>query len=303
MMRKIGVGLAAVGLLGAAQWVAPSVSAQSTSSGGQAPLTASQAKALSTNVTKRVIVVFKDQVGQDPASRAHVSARRSVESRVQSFVLNELGQTKSRRVHSYTTINAIAATVSPGEEARLAADPAVAEVVPDQLIQLAQPETATATSAAGRTPIPGTCSSNPAQPQLAPGLVPHPRSDRHPNAKTAQSLGIDGSGVTVAYIADGVDTTNPDFMRDGNSVFTQEGLHRLRTAAPTGGEEAFIDSSSIAAQGNQVYNISNYSALPLNKPCYIRVKGSPPEPTWWASSPSPGTPVSTRPSSRRSTTR
>ena len=67
-------------------------------------------------------------------------------------MLNELGQTKSRDVHSYTTINAVAATVSPGEEARLAADPAVAEVVPDQLIQLAAPETATIPSAAGAGP-------------------------------------------------------------------------------------------------------------------------------------------------------
>ena len=41
----------------------------------------------------------------------------------------------------------------------------------------------------------------------------------------------------------------------------------------TGGEEAFGDASSIAAQGNQVYDISNYSSLPLNKKCYIRIEG------------------------------
>ena len=41
MNRKIGVGLAAVGLLGAAQWVAPAVSAQSSLPGAQVPLTAS----------------------------------------------------------------------------------------------------------------------------------------------------------------------------------------------------------------------------------------------------------------------
>jgi hypothetical protein len=275
MMRKIGVGLAAIGLIGAGQWVAPPVSAQSTSSGGQAPLTASQSKALSTNVTKRVIVVFKDQVGQDPASTAHVSARRSVESGEQSPVLNELGQTKSRNVHSYTTINAVAATVSPGEEAMLAANPAVAEVVPDQLIQLASPEAATTTAATGRTPIPGTCSSNPAKPLLDPqALSLINAASNNPDAKTARSLGIDGSGVTVGYIADGVDINNPDFMRDGHSVFTHYvDFTGTGTAAPTGGGEAFIDSSSIAAQGNQVYNISNYSALPLNQPCYIRVQG------------------------------
>ena len=96
-----------------------------------------------------------------------------------------------------------------------------------------------------------------------------------PGAKTARSLGIDGSGVTVAYIADGVDTNDPDFIRaDGQHVFTDyEDFTGSGTAAPTGGGEAFIDSSSIAAQGRESYNISNYSALPLDKPCYVGVEG------------------------------
>ena len=42
---------------------------------------------------------------------------------------------------------------------------------------------------------------------------------------------------------------------------------------PTGGGEAFLDASSIAAQGRKVYDISQYSALALNRPCYIRVEG------------------------------
>ena len=273
--KKLWMAAAIIPLVVAGQWASTTASAQPKGNLRPARLTASQAKALSTNVTKRVIVVFKDQVSQDPASRAHVSGRRSVESREQSLMLNELGQTKSRDVHSYTTINAVAATVSPGEEARLVTNPAVAEVVPDQLIQLASPETATTTSAAARTPIPGTCSSNPAKPQLDPQALSliHAASD-DPNVKTAQSLGINGSGVTVAYIADGVDTNNPDFMRGGKSVFTDYvDFTGTGTAAPTGGGEAFIDSSSIAAQGTQVYNISNYSDLPLNTPCYIRVQG------------------------------
>jgi hypothetical protein len=55
-----------------------------------------------------------------------------------------LGQTKARNVHSYTTINAVAATVSAGEQTRLASNPAVAEVVPDQIIKLSNPFTSTA---------------------------------------------------------------------------------------------------------------------------------------------------------------
>jgi Subtilase family len=45
------------------------------------------------------------------------------------------------------------------------------------------------------------------------------------------------------------------------------------TGVPTGGEEAFGDASSIAAQGLHPYDVSHYSALPLNQPCNIRIEG------------------------------
>jgi hypothetical protein len=231
---------------------------------------------LSTHVNQRVIVVFKNQVAADPASRSQVRARRSAEQTYQRPVISELGQTKARNVHAYTTINAVAATVSPGERARLAANPDVAEVVPDQIIHLATPTITTPASSAGRSPVPGTCSTDPSKPELSPQALSliHADSD-DPHAKTARSLGIDGSGVTVAYIADGVDTGNPDFIRpNGQHVFTDyEDFTGTGTQAPTGGGEAFIDSSSIAAQGRQSYDISNYSALPLSKQCYVRVEG------------------------------
>jgi hypothetical protein len=231
----------------------------------------------SATATNRVIVVFKDQFKSDPASPSHVDARRSAEAAAQSPVLQQLSDTSSRNVHAYTTINAVAATVSPDEQARLAANPDVAEVVPDRIIYLASPKITNAPLASsGRTPVPGTCAPDPKKPELSPQALSLIKADSSdPSAKTARSLGIDGSGVTVGYIADGVDIDNPDFIRpNGQHVFvdykdfTGEG-----PGAPTGGGESFIDSSSIAAQGNQSYNISNYSALPLNQPCYVKVEG------------------------------
>ena len=264
-------------LVVAVQAFVPEATAEQTTAGDQAPLTAAQAQSLSANVTSRVIVVFKDQVNADPASRLRVSARRSVEAGDQQPVLNELSETNARNVHAYTTINAVAATVSPGEQARLAANPDVAEVVPDQIINMASPTVTPAPSSpATRTPVPGTCSTDSSKPELEPQALSLIKADSSdPTAKTARSLGIDGSGVTVAYIADGVDVNNPDFIRaNGAHVFTDEqDFTGTGTSAPTGGGEAFIDSSSIAAQGRQTYNISNYSALPLSKPCYIRVEG------------------------------
>jgi Subtilase family/Peptidase inhibitor I9 len=279
-LKRLCVASAVIPLVAVGQWVAPAVVSAQPGSSGQAPLTASQAQSLSANVSKKVIVVFKDQVPQYPASRSLVRDRQAVISQDQHAVLGELSETNARGVHSYTTINAVAATVSAGEQARLAANPAVAEVIPDQIIQLAPPFDAASTpstpSATGRNPVPGTCSSNPSQPMLEPqALQAIHAASQNPNAKTAQSLGITGAGVTVAFIADGLDINNVDFIRpDGAHVFVDyKDFSGEGTSVPTGGEEAFLDASSIAAQGNQVYNISNYSKLPLNRPCYIRIVG------------------------------
>jgi hypothetical protein len=267
-------------LLVAGPLVTSSAVSAASSGGSQASMSAAQAAALSTNVTQKVIVLFKDQVPQFPASRAQVKSRSAAVNNVQSPVLSELNATKAHNVHSYTTINAVAATVSPGEAARLAANPAVAEVVPDQIIKLDSPFDAAAASSAAsstsRTPPAGTCPAKGAPPLLEPQALGAIHADATtPNASTARSLGIDGTGVTVAFIADGLDINNTDFIRaDGSHVFVDyKDFSGEGTAVATGGGEAFLDASSIAAQGRNVYNISHYSSLHLNQPCDIRVEG------------------------------
>ncbi|HEY7946716.1 MAG TPA: S8 family serine peptidase [Acidimicrobiales bacterium] len=267
-------------LLAAGPLVTSSAVSGASPVAGPAPISAAEAAALSTNVTQRVIVVLKDQVSQIPASRALVKDRSAVVDGLQAPILAELSATKAHNVHSYTTINAVSATVSPGEAARLAANPAVAEVVPDQIIKLASPFDASATSnatgAGSRTPPVGTCPAKGAPPLLEPQALGAIRADATtPNAGTARSLGFDGSGVTVAFIADGLDTNNTDFVRaDGSHVFVDyKDFSGEGTAVATGGGEAFLDASSIAAQGRNTYDISHYSALPLSRPCDIRVEG------------------------------
>ena len=290
---KFWAVITAVPLLAGGLWAVPSQAAQPAGTAHpahQAPLTAAQARALSVNVNQRVIVVLKNQLTNTPASRAHVVARRQVEAVLQSPVLSELRLTKALRVHTYTVINAVAATVSAGERARLANNPAVAEVIPDQIIQLApvaqeSPGAPGNSHTSGRNPVPGTCSSNPNRPALEPQALSDIHADSSdPNAKTARSLGITGAGVTVAFIADGLDTSIADFQRNpayassgspaGTPVFVDyKDFSGEGTSVPTGGEEAFLDASSIAAQANSTYDISNFSALPLKTQCYIRVEG------------------------------
>jgi len=272
---------AVIPLLATVLWI-PAASAPATAATGPAPLTTSQAAALSTNVTQKVIVVLKDQVPQAPASPSSVHARSNVEAVDQHSILTELGQTKSRNVHSYTTINAVAATVSPGEVSRLSTNPSVAEVVPDQIIKLSTPFGVSAKAAGNsaaplhRAPVAGTCPANGAPPLLEPQALQTMHADsQDPKAKTARSLGYTGKGVKVGFIADGLDINNTDFIRaDGSHVFVDyKDFSGEGTAVPTGGGEAFLDASSIAAQGRNVYDISNYSSLPLGQPCRIRVEG------------------------------
>jgi hypothetical protein len=293
--NKLWSVAAAVPLLAAGLWVAPSGAAQSAGSVSsvrtvQAALTATQARALSVHVNQKIIVVLKNQLSNAPASSKFITTRRHAEAALQSPVLSELHLSKSRAIHSYTVINAISATVSVGERARLASNPAVAKVIPDQIIHLAPiaqaPSNAPVNShALGTTPVPGTCSTNPSSPALEPQAISDIHADSsNPTAQTARSLGITGAGVTVAFIADGLDTANADFQRNpayasaastaGSPVFVDyKDFSGEGTAVPTGGGEAFLDASSIAAQGNQTYDVSNYSALPLNQQCYIKIEG------------------------------
>ncbi len=67
--------------------------------GGVAPLTSTQAAALSTNVTDRVIVVLKDQLSAIPDTPAHSTARTDAVSAAQAPFLSELKQTNATARH------------------------------------------------------------------------------------------------------------------------------------------------------------------------------------------------------------
>ncbi len=223
-----------------------------------------------------VIVVFKNQDRAQPANRSALSARRKTLASVQGPVLQTLAAGNARDVHSYTTLNAVSATVSPAQVSSLKSDPAVAEVVPNGLVHLAPPTTQAAGSASGggATPLPGACAPA-GKVQLEPEALKTMSVDSdNPNAKTARSLGITGSGVTVGFIADAIDPNNPDFIRpNGQHVVDLKDFSGFGTAAPTSGAEGFGDASAIAAQGREVYDVSHFSALALNRPCNIRVEG------------------------------
>ncbi|MGC2031505.1 MAG: S8 family serine peptidase [Steroidobacteraceae bacterium] len=242
-----------------------------------APLTADVAAKLSQNVNRRVIVVMKNAFSGADAARD------------QGPVVSELGKVNAKRVKAYRMVNAVAATVSDGEVARLKANPAVAQVVPDAVIHRAH-RTATASSIAATTTnvstsltphvIPGACGAN-GKVQLAPeGLALTQTASDNPFTRTARALGITGKGVKVAWIADGVDPSNVNFIRpDGKSVFDPSiggDYQDFSGDGPgqiTSGDEAFLDSNTIAGQGIQVYDLNGFSAQADPSACNVRIEG------------------------------
>jgi hypothetical protein len=267
--RLVLAGAAAAGLVMALPGAAGAAPAPAAAGGGD---------------QSSVIVILKNQ-HTDLNARTAKAARQQVTRNDQAPLVDGAKRSGASNVKSFSVINGFAAKVSSSEAASLRADPTVAAVVPDRMVPI-HPLTADDTNAiraqAGLTAppdhvIPGTCPSDPSKPLLEPeALQTTQTAFLDPSRPQAQNL-VTGKGVKVAWIADGLDPNNPDFIRpDGSHVFVDyQDFSGTDPNLGGNGEEAFGDASSIAAQGRQVYDVSNFvnSAHPLPPGCNITVRG------------------------------
>ncbi|HTR93812.1 MAG TPA: S8 family serine peptidase [Trebonia sp.] len=282
-LSVLAVSAAGAALAGGIPAIAGAVTAGSAGSTSVTRLSSAQIAKLSQNVDKPVIVILKSQAAQVPVSSSDaVTIRTAAVKSNQASLVGELQQVAAKRIKRFTLVNSLSATVSPLEAQRLAADPAVAAVIPDTTFtitdptatQPAAPVPATTASPARTTSlplhsIPGACVSSKSKAQTVPeGLA-------LTGTKSAHSLGFTGAGVKVAYIADGLDPKNVNFIRkNGTSVFTAyKDFTGDGPTAPTTGGEAFLDANTIAGQGTTVYNVNGFSAQGYPGGCYIKIQG------------------------------
>ena len=251
-------------------------------------LTSAQIQAYSAGPARAVIVELSNQ-HRDLASRANIHARSNAAAADQAGFMQELASLHATKVKSFSLINAFAATVPAAEAAHLATEAGVAAVVPDLQIKAAplpdateRADTTKFKAAPGSLPDSpaALCPSNPKKPLLEPEALQLTNTAfNDPNTPQAQSI-VDGSGVKVAFIADGVDPNNPDFIRaNGEHVFVDyQDFSGDGLKAPTSGAEAFGDASAIAAQGRKSYDLSDFAnpAHPIPAGCTIRVRGMAP---------------------------
>src|SRR5690348_137291 len=248
--------------------------------GTKSVLTAAQVERLAARATHRSIIIFKNQLTSLPAKGATANARIQAANAAQAAVLAELRQVHAAHVRSYHIINAISATISSAEAARLQHNSAVRAVVPDAMRRFAS-----LGSGAGpafprlghhgrRSPVNAPnqqiCPSNPAQPLV------EPEARQVMNVDAAEQI-ADGSGIKVGIIADGIDPNNADLVRSGGQhvIFDYQDFSGYGPTAPTDGREAFLDAGTIAAQGNLTYDLSNFvnPVHPLPPGCNIKIEG------------------------------
>jgi Subtilase family len=278
--------LASVAVLAALPILIGAQSVGATTSPISGPLTPALARRLSIKVDQRVIVILKKQFLAAHVGSHAAALRSHAVVGAQAPLMAELHAVHASHVKSYQLVDAFAATVSAGEEARLRANRAVAEVIPDVTIQassgpasagshkLRAHEAGPPTSLPLNN-IPGMCGAH-GQVQLDPeGLSLTNTDSDNPFQPTARSLGMTGAGVKVAWIADGVDPNNINFLRrNGTSAFSDyQDFTGDGPGQPTSGDEAFLDSNTIAGQGIHVYNVNGFSAQSDPSACNIRIEG------------------------------
>jgi hypothetical protein len=258
--------------------------------------TQAQLEQLAKNASANVIVIMRDQIPSVPPTRAALAARSAALSASHGSMLAELQRVGATKIREFSTINAIATTISKSQLETLTANPQVQAVVEDKVIHK-KPRPGQRLGGSGGSGGSGgkgsSSSGNPLCNTLEPQALQLSNTAFSDHATPQAQLLRDsngelitGKGVKVAVIFDdGMDPTIPAFIRpDGSSVFIDyQNFSGDPAGTPTFGDEAFLDAASVAAQDRPngkplIFDISQFApaAYPLQSPCNIQIRGMAP---------------------------
>ena len=248
-----------------------------------------------------VIVVLKQQQS-GMNLRTQAAQRIAAAHSAQAPLVSSIKSSGGTGVTQLAAPDAIAATLSAAEVSQLRDNSSVAEIVPDQMIQVGQVHTESAPPAAtttvakpdngsgpgagnGQSGPPGTISplathvippNCPSRPVQEPEAVADIHaSDGNPNAPDEANSIATGQGVIIANEGMNELAGDPDLVRaDGSHVVIDAPDYTL----DQGNDETFEDAASVGAQGLIVYQYSK--ALPFSNVspgCTFTIKGDAPD--------------------------
>jgi hypothetical protein len=252
--------------------------------GGPAAAAGSGDARLAAGPAAPMIVLLAAQHRELSVRGPAIATRRHTLSAEQQPLIDQARRAGARALHAFTVVNGFAGTMTQAEADHLRADHRVRAVVPDLVVHAPrQPAELDSSARAAAAASPrkaasgagGGCTKDPAAPTLEPeALQLTDTAYTDPNLPQANSL-ADGRGVTVAFLAEGVNVNSPDLVRaDGSRVvvdhqdFSGEGYD-----APASAAEAYGDASGIAAQGRATYDLHTVFSPTAPTGCTIRVRG------------------------------
>lgn len=224
-----------------------------------------------------VIVWLKDQHAELNL-RAQSQQRTAAAHADQAPLVDDITAHGGTNVRQLVSVNAVAATMSRDEVQRLAADPVVRQILPDDELTVGEAPIAMSTMAAAAPTSGGhapECDTR--QPQIEPEALTdiHAYSNDPRTPDMANSIAT-GKGVIVAN--DGIDglAGNPNFTKkDGTHVV----IGAPDYTADNTDEEYYGDASSIAAQGTVVYDYATelpFAGLTQGR-CTFVIRGDAPD--------------------------
>ena len=245
-------------------------------------LSPSEVKARVSGKQEAVVVVFKDQLTNLPATSADRQARAAAAASMQAPLVAQMNQVGATNITPLSLLNAVAATMPTAEAQALSNNPGVKAVVPDGTIVIGGGALNTPTVSASRvqkSTIPPAaadgqqlCNTSPDKPLLEPEALTsiHDASSNPFDPFEASAIAT-GQGVIVGNVDADSLAGNPNLIRpNGQHVIID---------APDPTENVYSDEfngdvSTIASQGTVTYTYASqlpYSNIPAK--CSFRVKG------------------------------